>query len=153
MKLVIIFLSVLSVSCSSVNTELRNAISFGDIVELNEYSKNVDKQLVVRLFSSPVYKESCFIETHGVCQYQYFISVSTFDEYPDTNIFRLKETGEIREIKWLNSSGVDTAIIEFKIEKYTMSALQNNPKLVSEAKIINAILTPRSMKESLVSNR
>jgi len=67
-------------SCAHTNKSLEAAISYGEIKELNNYSKDIDKQLFIRLLRSPVGENSCFEETGGVCQYQYFLSVSTFDE-------------------------------------------------------------------------
>ncbi len=151
MKVVLVLALALMISCSAMDGELQSAISYGEIVELNQYSKDVDKQLMVRLFKSPLYKEGCFKETHGVCQYQYFLSVSTFDENPETNIYRLSEIGEIVEIKWLASEGVDTAVIELELEKYTKMALSNNPELASERFLLKVTLTPGSIDQTLIT--
>lgn len=150
MKVVLVLALALLVSCSAVDSELQSAISYGEIVELNKYSDNIDKQLLVRLFKSPLYKKGCFKETHGVCQYQYFLSVSTFDENPETNIYRIREVGEIREVKWLGSDAIDTAVIEFDFGKYTKMAVSNNPELVSEHFRLKVILTPESIDQARV---
>ena len=89
MKFLLSLLAVFLTSCSSINYQLKNAISYGEIVELNKYSQDVEKQLIVRLFRSPIYKKNCLKEIHAPCQYKYFISVSTYDENPETNIFSL----------------------------------------------------------------
>lgn len=149
MKVILILSLTLLVSCSAMDRELQSAISYGEIVELNKYSENISKQLIVRLFSSPIYKEGCFKETHGVCQYQYFLSVSTFDEYPETNIYRLTEVGELKGAKWLDSAATDTAVIEFEFEKYTKMALRNNPDLASESFLLKVGLSPKSIDQAL----
>ncbi len=149
-----IFLSVMLtfmlVSCTtstSVNKEFESAISYGEIIELNQYSSEVEKQLFVRLYQSPIYKEGCFQETHGICKYRYFLSVSTFDEYPETNIFNLNEVGEITAIEWQDSGDIDTATIDLTMEKYTKMATQNNPNLVDKPIVVRVTLTPKSMQE------
>lgn len=147
MKIFFIAFTVLLSSCSSINSQLQEAISYGKIVELNEYSKGIDKQLLVRLFQAPIYNEDCFQETHGVCQYQYFISVSTFDEYPETNIYPLKTQGEIRTYKWLNATEVDTAKLEFGINNYTKVAISNNPRLTPKTSILEVFVSPKKTIE------
>ncbi|MET1257049.1 hypothetical protein [Aliikangiella maris] len=149
MKFLMLLLVIVLSSCSSIDTEFTKAISFGEIVDLNDYSINVEKSLFVRLYRSPVYKENCFIETHGVCKYQYFISVSTFDEYPDVAIYKLSEQGEIKEINWSGSSQIDTAIIEFTMNSFTEMALKNNSSLIPESKKLLVMVNPTSIKQSL----
>lgn len=147
MKAVLLSVLLLLVSCASINKELESAISYGEIKELNEYSSEIEKQLYVRLYQSPIYKEGCFKETHGVCQYSYFLSVSTFDEYPETNIFPLSNVGEITDIEWRNSEGVDTAVIDFTIQQYTKAATANNPDLMSSTSVVRVTVTPKSIEE------
>lgn len=152
MKAILLSILFLLSSCTIMNKELKSAISYGEIKELNQYSSDVEKQLYIRLYQSPIYKEDCFNETHGICQYHYFLSVSTFDEYPETNIFSLKEVGEITGIEWRDSQNVDTAIIDFTIEKYTKAATANNPDLISKAIIVRVTVTPKSMGEMLTKS-
>lgn len=147
------FLLLLSVfvlsSCSSIDSELTKAMSFGEITDLNGYSKDIEKSLFVRLYRSPVYKENCFKETHGVCKYQYFLSVSTFDEYPDIAIYKLSEQGEIKEIHWSKSNEIDTVIIEFTMNSFTDMALKNNSALKPEGKKLLIRVNPSNIEESL----
>lgn len=147
------FLLLLSVfvlsSCSNIDSELTKAMSFGEITDLNGYSKDIEKSLFVRLYRSPVYKENCFKETRGVCKYQYFLSVSTFDEYPDIAIYKLSEQGEIKEIHWSNSGEIDTAIIEFTMNSFTDMALKNNSTLKPESKKLLIMVSPTNIEKSL----
>ncbi len=152
MKTALLSVLLLLVSCTTMNKELESAISYGEIKELNQYSSEVEKQLHVRLYQSPIYKEGCFEETHGICHYRYFLSVSTFDEHPETNIFSLNEVGEITGIKWRGSRDIDTAIIDFTIEKYTKAATVNNPNLISRTIVVRVTLTPKSMEETLTKS-
>lgn len=151
MKYLFFALMVTCSSCYAIDPDLQKAISFGEIKELNQYSSDVEKQLLVRLYQAPIYKENCFKETHGICQYKYFLSVSTYDEYPETNIFELKNTGEIIDVKWSLSNKVDTAVISMTVNKYTTEALKNNKDLKNGKAIINLVITPTKLKESLTS--
>lgn len=134
-------------SCATASKELESAIAYGEITELNQYSPEIDKQLYIRLFQSPLYQSDCYKETHGICQYRYFLSVSTFDEYPETNIFPIKNTGEIIAIEWKNIDSVDTATIEFTIQSFTRMATDNNPELAVETKVLRVQVTPQDIKE------
>lgn len=151
MKYLIFSLLFICSSCYAIDAELQKAISFGEIKELNQYSSNVEKQLFIRLYQAPIHKENCFMETHGVCQYKYFLSVSTFDEYPETNIFELKNEGEITDIKWSTSNQVDTALISLTANKYTAEALKNNKELKNSKVTIKLVITPKELKETLTS--
>ncbi|MBL4796331.1 MAG: hypothetical protein JKY50_02835 [Oleispira sp.] len=131
MRSFILFFIVLTSGCVSLDNNLQNALAFGERKELNEYSPNVDKQLLVRLYSSPLYKDHCFIETHGTCKYSYFLSVATFDEYPETNIYKLKTEGEIIAVNWKQTDVIDSAEIDLVFNQFSMRALENNASLMN----------------------
>lgn len=149
MRVLIIVLAALSYSCSALDPALQNAISYGEITELNKYTPNIDKKLLVRLFQSPIYKEDCFQETHGVCQYKYYLSVSTFDEYPETNVYSLAILGEIEKITWERSADIDTANLEIIVSRYTKDALLNNNELINSRTKIRLAVTPKRIEQSV----
>lgn len=128
--------------------ELGNALAFGVIRDLNDLSPEIEKDVYVRLFESPVHQDGCFIETHGVCQYRYFLSVATFDEYPETNVYELKTRGEIAEINWRKESKQDYAEIEFVFNTYTKEALENNGALQNLPQEVLVKVSPTSIAET-----
>lgn len=132
MKVILLLGCMLLSACAGLSQEWQNAIAFGSIEELNELSPEVDKQLLLRLYRSPIKTENCFKETHGVCQYEYFLSVSSFDETPQTNIYKLKIKGEIVRIDWQNELKIDSAKIYVTFTKFTKAALNNNKSLKVE---------------------
>ncbi len=148
MKIFLIFGFVLLSACSSLNGELQNALAFGEIKELNRLDAKVDKQLLLRLYRSPLYQKGCFKETHGVCRYTYFLSVSTYDEHPVTNIHKLKTQGEIISIRWKKATTVDTAKLKLTFNRYTSEALKNNKTLKNIEKTINIKVNAVDIKES-----
>jgi len=145
MKYIIVAFALLCSSCGTINNQLKEAISYGEIKELNNYSPEIDKQLIVRLFEYPVYTEHCFKETQGICQYNYFLSVSTYDEQPETNVYSLDVRGEIQDTSWQAIEAIDTAKINFTINKYTQDALNNNSNLVNEKRNVLVVVTPKSI--------
>ncbi len=134
-------------SCATHDGDLWRAISYGEISEVNGYSSEIEKSLYVRMYQAPIYNEDCFVETHGICKYKYYLSVSTFDEYPEVNLFELRHQGEVVDIRWLENKDVDSATIEFRMSKYTKEALQNNSALAVEVDVFQVVLTPHSMDE------
>ena len=136
MKVFLLLGCILLSACAGLSQQWQNAIAFGSIQELNELSSDVDKQLLLRLYRSPSKTENCFKETHGVCQYDYFLSVSSFDETPQTNTYKLKIKGEIVRIDWQNESKNDSAKINVTFNKYTKTALNNNKSLEAEKNTI-----------------
>lgn len=148
MRISIVLSIILLTACSSLSSELQKAIAFGSITELNQLSPEVDKQLLLRIYESPSYQKGCFNETHGVCQYIYFLSVSTFDEYPETKIYELKTKGEIIKIDWQNEAKTDSAKILMVFNKFTREALKNNKSLGGEEEIVCIEVNAISIRES-----
>ncbi|MBB5321629.1 hypothetical protein [Marinobacter oulmenensis] len=147
MRLLLFFVITLLTSCVSYNSEFSKAASYGQIQELNSFSPDIDKSLFIRLYQSPVYGEDCFVETHGVCQYQYFLTVSTYDEYPEINRYELAKKGEITNIEWVPDDRMDSATIEFQFRKYTEEALANNASLSADPQTYRVKITPSDIEE------
>lgn len=129
MKLFVLVACIALTACTGVSQKLQNAIAFGTIEELNTLNPEIEKNLLLRLYRSPSKSINCFKETHGVCQYEYFLSVSSFDESPDTNIYKLKTKGEIIKIDWQNDTRNDSAKLHLIFNQYTSIALKNNKSL------------------------
>jgi hypothetical protein len=137
----------------NITPDLKNAIAFGAMTELNDIDPKQEKDLLVRLYQTPVMNQDCFVETHGVCQYKYFISVSTFDENPEVNIFKLSNVGEITSISWLAENVLDYVELELTINKYTKEALDNNADLENRSlKILLKLSAKKLIEEVKVAN-
>lgn len=137
-------------ACSTLNGELEKALAFGSIKELNELDPEIDKQLLLRLYESPLYGDDCLKETHSVCRYVYFLSVSTFDEYPDTNIYKLKTEGHIVSVSWMSDSEVDTAKLNLVFDEYPEEALKNDNSLRHEERTVNVVVNTNNILESKI---
>ncbi len=122
--------------------ELNAAMAYGSMKELNNIDPNMEKDLLVRLYQVPIMGERCFVETHGVCQNSYYISVSTFDEFPETNVFKLNMAGDVSRIQWLQENQYDYVEIEFTLSKYTKEAMANNDSLINTQSKVLVKLTP-----------
>lgn len=123
---------------TSKERELERAMAYGLIYDLNKYSPDVGKNLLLRMYEVPAREEhDCFIETSGVCRYEYTLSVSTFDEAPTFDTIRLNHVGKISEIEWKESDATDSAWLSLKVDDYTPEALKNNPNLKNTAKQID----------------
>ena len=153
MRFFILLVIIITSGCASLDNDLQNALAFGDIKVLNEYSAEIDKHLLIRLYSAPIHKESCFVETQGACKFKYFISVSTFDEYPETNIYRLQNEGEITEVNWINTSDVDSAELNLIFNQFSSGALKNNNALINQQKIVNIKANPSEILETVTLNQ
>ncbi len=128
---------------------MEKAMALGSITELNTLSPNTEKQLQLRLFKIPsMAKHDCFVETHGVCHFNYFISVTTFDEYPESNVYLLKIQGEITDIQWKATKKVDFAELELTVSNYSKLALKNNANLKGAVTKVSTYITPHSIEET-----
>ena len=107
----------------------KRALAYGTQVDLNKIDAGIEKNLQLRLYRIPLSTNDCFVETHGVCQYEYLLSVSSFDEAPEINVFKLPLVGEITGISWRKHGGIDEAQIELSLSQYSGAAIKNNPAL------------------------
>ncbi len=126
---------------------LYKAMSIGKVITLNELQPEIDKDLSVRLYQVPTMDQDCFVETHGICQYEYYVAVSTFDEYPQVNVYKLATKGELAEITWVSDDRVDYVELDVTLNRYTSEALRNNKALDSAATRIRLKLSPTAMEE------
>jgi len=118
-------------------SDLKTAMAYGTVIELNKLETKVEKKLLIRLYKIPLLNGTCYIETHGTCQNKYLVSVSTYDEQPDVNVFALKATGEVSRIRWIKDDGIDSAKIELMMNRYTKEATANNSSLKNTQMKIN----------------
>lgn len=79
----------------------------------------------------------------------YFLSVSTFDEYPETNIHRLKTKGVIVNLNWENDTAVDSAKLNLVFNKYTSEVLKSNNLLQNKEEIVTITVTSSRISESI----
>jgi hypothetical protein len=122
-------------------------MAYGTMKELNNIDPDIEKDLLVRMYQVPILGESCFIETHGVCRNNYYLSVSTFDEFPESNVFKMNIVGEVTEIHWFRENKHDYVEIGFTLNKYTKEALENNNSLVNVQSEVLVKLEPSSYVE------
>lgn len=155
MKKIVLYLSILLASCSVLEQktsieiyDLKAAMAYGKIINLNDYNPNTEKDLLVRLYQVPLLNGGCFEETHGVCQNKFYISVSTFDEYPETNVFQLSVVGEVSDVQWIAEQIYDYVEIQLILSKYTKEALENNKKLTNEKLTILLKLDSKNISET-----
>lgn len=127
----------------------KRALAYGTQTDLNKLDVEIEKNLQLRLYRIPLLTNTCFVETHGVCQYEYLLSVSSFDEVPEINVFKLPLVGEITGTRWLKPSGIDEAQIDLTLSQYSDAALKNNAALKNEVSrykltvgLKNIVLTP-----------
>lgn len=52
---------------------LGSVLALGKLIETKSNTATHEIDLYVRLYEMPVYKNDCFVETHGICQNQYYI--------------------------------------------------------------------------------
>jgi len=155
MKLIILclifFLAACTTSPSNDTYQLKEAMAYGTLIELNDRNENIEKNLLVRMYQVPLSNGDCFIETHGVCKYQYYISVSTFDEYPEVNVVKLDVYGEIISVKWLSVKESDYAEIEIIYNHFTKEAIQNNKALSTTKFRILLKINPENIIEECIT--
>lgn len=115
--------------------ELKKVLALSNFIDLNLIKTNFEKDLILRVFEMPVTEQNdCFPESHGVCSYDYYLSVSQHDEYPDFNVFKIGRFGQIISYQWIREDKPDYVEIEILTCKYSSAALKYNKKLKNEEK-------------------
>ncbi|MBI1906522.1 MAG: hypothetical protein HYS20_09855 [Rhodocyclales bacterium] len=132
-------------ACTSANSSIRPSLdagllekllAYGVTTELNTLDPEIENSLFLRLHELPADNGECYIDTHGVCQYAYYLSVATFDEQPITSLYRLTEKGKLTNASWVKSNMTDYAIISVTIQNFTDEALKNNATLENREKTV-----------------
>jgi len=126
--------------------DLKTILALGKVINLNQSTLSVEPGLFVKLHEVPVFVNDCFKEMHGICQYKYYVSVSSFDEYPETNVYKLSQKGVYRSVEWLDISETDKVSLSIDLDTYTKEALSNNSDLINKKIIINITLGLDSIK-------
>ena len=126
---------------------LKGAMAYGEVTRLNDIETNFDKKLALRLYEVPQFDGTCFEETHGVCKNRYYLSVSTFDAYPEANVFKLNLSGEVVDIEWVETDGVDYAELKLVHRPFTEAALSNNSSLTASESVTKLQVTPDKLTE------
>lgn len=140
-------------SCAKMPTgntdhiNLSKVLALGKLIEANAKTATHEVDLIVRLYEMPIFENDCFIETHGICQNQYYVAVSTYDEYPETNVFKLNHRGVLVDFHWVEDSQTDYVKLMLVMNKYTTEALENNKNLVNVQSNISVELTPNTISQ------
>jgi hypothetical protein len=149
-----VFLTMFLTACISSPVKEFDDINFseilalGKVIEANKTRAEHEIDLIVRLYEVPIFENDCFVETHGICQNQYYVAVSTYDEYPKTNIFKITQKGVLSNFEWVKDEKVDFVKLALKMDKYSKEAINNNPSLLNVSSVILIELTPKSIHES-----
>ncbi len=151
-----LFLSfLLLVSCSTHSEEkvkkldnplLVKILAFGELTDLNQLQKDIDKELWVKIYQVPSTKKNdCFPESHGICEYEYYLVTSQFDENPTINAYSLGTFGEFTDYKWEPATSTDKAIINIKVSNYSIAALKYNSTLKNKEKEYQLVALPNKV--------
>ncbi len=115
------------------NSLLVDILTLGEVTDLNALQENIEKNLSVKIYKVPDKEgNQCFPESHGICQYRYYLATSQIDESPIVGAYYLGVLGEIVEYQWESTELIDTAIIIIKANKYSKEALNYNKALTNE---------------------
>lgn len=151
MRIALLMLTAFMTACDGgareMPADLKAAMAYGTMLEVNKSHPNKDADLLVRLYQVPAADESCFVETHGVCRYRYYVTVSTFDEQPEVNVFTLSHEGEVTAVAWQVEDKQDYVEIELSLSQYTRAALKNNKALKNTTSKVLLKLSPNEMQE------
>ena len=146
-----IFLSAFLSACAGAPAsvpipEQQAAMAYGSVEALHPTQPGVEENLILRLYALPVFGESCFVETSGVCRNRYLLSVSSFDEQPEFGVFALPFSGQVTAVSWQGDAVVDHATLVFTVDRYTRAATANNPGLENSQQVIRLRVSPKGIE-------
>ena len=130
---------------------LLNSLAYGQLTELNQYSRGQQKGLMLRLFATPARDETCGLETGTTCKNSHLITVATFDELPEVQVHTLQAKGEFVKADWVVSktpeSTVDQAELVLTFRDYHRFATRANPKLPRKFFQVKLKITQQGVEE------
>lgn len=136
-----VFLSSMSHSGFATEPEttaIHNSMAYGKLIELNKFSPQVEKPLLLRLYETPKADENCGLESGAVCKYQHVLTVATFDEYPEVKIQCINLEGEFIQAEWVAiPQKADEALIKITYAVFSSTARKVNPKLKNQRKTLD----------------
>lgn len=129
------------------NPMLAELLILSELKDLNKLQPDTEKKLWVKIYKLPNTKNNkCFPESHGICDYKYYLATSQLDDSPITNVYYLGVLGEIIEYTWKYTDSIDKAIINITTNKYSKDALRYNKSLDNKATNYQIILTPNTLE-------
>ena len=156
MKNILYISLLLIISCTThsevVVKEIKDPIipkllMLSELVDLNNLQQNINKNLWVKIYKLPnTESNDCFPESHGICEYIYYMATAQLDDSPIINAYYLGVLGEIIEYKWVYTSVNDKAIINIVTNKYSKEALKYNKELKNITTNYSIIAFPNSLK-------
>ena len=156
MKVSSFFLLMLLCSCSIAEQDQVNKIDndvlteilvFSEVLDLNTLQKKIEKGLWVKLYKVPDRSENdCFPESHGVCKYKYYIATSQLDDSPIINAYFLGVLGEVVDFSWEITKELDSAVINFTVNKYSKEAILYNKSLKNNVSVYKLVAKPNSAR-------
>lgn len=134
---------------------LQKNLAYGKLIELNQYSPEHEKGLLLRLFSLPSHDEECGLETSGVCKNQHLLTAASFDEMPDTQAYSLQTKGEFVKADWIESSNKaaipDQAELILTFREHHRFATRANPNLARKSFKVRVKITPQGIEETVLA--
>lgn len=113
---------------SNKESQLMEAMAYGRILEINTQQPAVEKGLWLRLYEIPSEQRDCRPETDAPCANRYLLSVSTFDENPQVNVFPLQQVRrQVQAISWQKAAGVDQARVRFDVTTVRIGRCRGEP--------------------------
>ena len=129
------------------DTDMARVLALSEVMDLNKIKTPFEKNRWVKMYKVPgVGPVDCFPESHGICQYEYYLATSQIDDSPAVNAWNLGRLGEIIDYKWIKTEEVDSAIIIMKVSKYSKQAISYNKKLKNEIKTYRVIINNNLIK-------
>ena len=152
MKTIFYFLLFLMVSCVSSSDEeatklkdknIIELLIFGEPIDLNKIQIEKEKGLWLKLYKVPNTEHNdCFPESHGICNYKYYLATSQLDDSPIINAYYLGVLGEVVDYSWQDLALTDVAKINITANKYSKNALSYNKKLKNQVTVYEITVTP-----------
>jgi hypothetical protein len=149
-----VVLSLLVVACggpagspSTRAADLERAMAYGRIVELNDVESASEKGLLVRIFQVPTLDGDCAPEDRRACAHRLLVSVATFDEQPQTNVFDLGVRGEVASVRWLPTEAPDCAALALSIQRIAGATGDGDAARDAQIENVRLEVTPTRLVE------
>ncbi|RMH10451.1 MAG: hypothetical protein D6698_17625 [Gammaproteobacteria bacterium] len=105
--------------------------------------------LILRLHALPdLHHRDCIPETDSPCGNIYYLSVATYDEFPEAAVFRLPLSGEVLSVELLptDKDQTDTARLSIEWQNVSRFVHARNPEIPLQRRTMTVRVTPTDLQ-------
>ena len=109
------------------NSLILDIVNRAETQELNKLPGGSEANVKIRLLSIAE-EGDCVPGTHYVCSNKYYLGIIEYGQVSAQSVFYLGKVGEIKNIQWIKTKGIEGAVLEMTVLNYSGYVFSKNTK-------------------------